>query len=112
MGEEYMHLAEAHGAETAGKIVAFTLRNLEKMHGLVDKYDALQTMDMERIKKLRVLADETFHQFKTSIARLERDYPTLKGLYRILEADIVLKVRGSILFFFFSPSRVLPMPRF
>lgn len=95
VGEEYMHLAEVHGPEMAGKIASFTLRNLEKMQELVEDYDAVKTSEMQRISKLRVfLTDDKFWGFKRSIARLEADHPSLKGLYTILDRERVLKVRG------------------
>lgn len=97
-GEEYMHLAEVHGPEMAGKIASFTLRNLEKMQELVEEYDAVKTSEMQRVKKLRVfLTDDKFREFKRSIARLEADHPSLKGLYTILNRERVLKVRERLI---------------
>lgn len=109
-GEQYMNLAEAHGVETAGKIVDFTFRNLEKMQELIEEYDAVELSEMQRLRKLRVfLTQGKFDDFKKSIARLEIDHPSKKGLYTILDADAVLKVSlfagviyGVILIFFFS----------
>ena len=92
-GEQYMNLAEAHGVETAGKIVDFTFRNLEKMQELIEEYDAVDLSEMQRLRKLRVfLTQGKFDDFKKSIARLESDHPSKKGLYTILDADAVLKV--------------------
>mgnify|MGYP002717925568 FL=1 len=92
-GEQYMHLAETHGVETAGKIVDFTFRNLEKMQELIEEYDAVELSEMQRLRKLRVfLTQGKFDDFKKSIARLEMDHPSKKGLYTILDADAVLKV--------------------
>lgn len=92
-GEEYMHLAETHGPETAGKIVDFTFRNLEKMQELVKAYDAVETSEMQRLRKLRVfLSLKKFEDFKASIVRLEQDHPSKKGLYHILDADAVAQV--------------------
>lgn len=107
-GEQYMNLAEAHGVETAGKIVDFTFRNLEKMQELIEEYDAVELSEMQRLRKLRVfLTQGKFDDFKKSIARLEIDHPSKKGLYTILDADAVLKVSlfagviyGVILIFF------------
>ncbi|CAI7616757.1 unnamed protein product [Penicillium glandicola] len=94
-GEQYMNLAEAHGAETAGKIVDFTFRNLQKMQELIEEYDAVELSEMQRLRKLRVfLTQGKFDDFKKSIARLERDHPSRKGLYTILDADAVLKEYG------------------
>ncbi|KAJ5163935.1 FAD dependent oxidoreductase [Penicillium coprophilum] len=91
-GEQYMHLAETHGVETAGKIVDFTFRNLEKMQELIEEYDAVELSEMQRLQKLRVfLTQEKFDDFKKSIARLEMDHPSKKGLYTILDAAAVLK---------------------
>lgn len=92
-GEEYMHLAQVHGPEMAGKIAAFTFRNLEKMQELIEEFDAVEASEMQRVKKLRVfLTDEAFRDFKTSIARLEADHPSMKGVYTILPKETVLKV--------------------
>lgn len=92
-GEQYMNLAETHGVETAGKIVDFTFRNLEKMQELIEEYDAVELSEMQRLRKLRVfLTQGKFDDFKKSIARLEVDHPSKKGLYTILDADAVLKV--------------------
>ncbi|OQE95620.1 hypothetical protein PENNAL_c0002G04705 [Penicillium nalgiovense] len=94
-GEQYMHLAETHGVETAGKIVDFTFRNLEKMQELIEEYDAVELSEMQRLRKLRVfLTQGKFDDFKKSIARLEMDHPSKKGLYAILDADAVLKQYG------------------
>ncbi|KAJ5151577.1 hypothetical protein N7492_009872 [Penicillium capsulatum] len=98
-GEEYMHLAETHGAAIAGQIVSFTLRNLDQMHVLMEDYDAVETCEMQRVQKLRVfLTDDKFHAFQESIARLETDHPSLRGLYTILDRDVVLqkyKIHGA-----------------
>jgi hypothetical protein len=92
-GEEYMHLAETHGPETAGKIVDFTFRNLEKMHELIEAYDAVGVSEVQRLQKLRVfLTPKKFEDFKASITRLEEDHPSKKGLYAILDADAVGQV--------------------
>ena len=92
-GEEYSQLADVHGPDMAGKIVSFTLRNLEKMQELIEEYDAVEMSEMQRLKKLRVfLADETFLDFRRSIARLESDHPSMKGLYTMLDRDTVREV--------------------
>ncbi|KAJ5835355.1 FAD dependent oxidoreductase [Penicillium robsamsonii] len=94
-GEQYMHLAETHGVEMAGKIVDFTFRNLERMQELVEEYDAVELTEMQRLQKLRVfLTQGKFDDFKKSIARLETDHPSRKGLYTILDADAVLREYG------------------
>ncbi|KAG0159694.1 hypothetical protein PDIDSM_7217 [Penicillium digitatum] len=94
-GEQYMNLAETHGVETAGNIVDFTFRNLEKMQELIEEYDAVELSEMQRMQKLRVfLTQGEFDDFKKSIARLEMDHPSKKALYTILDADAVLKEYG------------------
>ncbi|KAJ5960775.1 FAD dependent oxidoreductase [Penicillium vulpinum] len=91
-GEQYMNLAQTHGVETAGKVVDFTFRNLEKMQELIEEYGAVEFSEMQRLRKLRVfLTQGKFEDFKKSITRLETDYPSRKGLYTILDADAVLK---------------------
>lgn len=92
-GEEYMHLAQTHGAEMAGKIVAFTFRNLEKMRELIEEYDAKEVSEMQQVNKLRVfLTERHFQDFKKSIARLEDDHPSMRGVYTIIDANVVLQV--------------------
>ncbi|KAJ5301272.1 hypothetical protein PENANT_c023G06207 [Penicillium antarcticum] len=94
-GEEYMHLAETHGPETAGKIVDFTFRNLEKMQEMIEAYDAVEVSELQRLQKLRVfLTPKKFEDFKTSIARLEQDHPSKKGMYTILDTDAVAEGYG------------------
>ncbi|KAJ5189011.1 Monooxygenase FAD-binding [Penicillium cf. griseofulvum] len=94
-GEQYMHLAETHGVEAAGKIVDFTFHNLEQMQELIKEYDAVELSEMQRLQKLRVfLTQGKFDDFKKSIARLEMDHPSKKGLYTILDADAVLNEYG------------------
>lgn len=93
VGEEYMDLAEVHGPEMAGNIAKFTFRNLEKMRELIEEYDAVETSEMQQLKKLRVfLTEDKFNDFKKSIARLEADHPSLAGLYTILGRESVFKV--------------------
>jgi hypothetical protein len=93
-GEEYWHLAEVHGPEMAGKIAKFTLRNLEKMQELIEEYDAVEASERQKLQKLRVfMTDGKFEDFNKSVARLEADHPSMKGIYTILDADTVLKVR-------------------
>ena len=95
-GEEYMHLADTHGPKLAGEIVSFTFRNLEKMQALIEEYDAVETCQFERVQKLRVfLTDDKFHDFQQSIARLESDHPSMKGMYTIPDRQTVLEVRLS-----------------
>jgi glycine/D-amino acid oxidase-like deaminating enzyme len=92
-GEQYSTLADTHGVETAGKIVDFTFRNLEKMQDLIKEYDAVELSEMQSLRKLRVfLSQGKFDDFKKSIARLEADHPSRKGLYTILDANAVVKV--------------------
>lgn len=93
VGEEYAHLASAHGAEMAGKIVSFTFRNLQKMQELIKEYDAEELSEMQRLKKLRAfLTEDTFEDFKRSLAKLESDNPSWKGLYTILGKESLIKV--------------------
>lgn len=93
IGEEYMHLADVHGAEMAGKIAAFTFRNLEQMQELAEEFNAVGICEMQRVKRLRVfLTDSSFEGFKKSVRRLEEDHPWLKGVYTILDKEKILKV--------------------
>lgn len=103
-GEEYMHLADMHGSEMAGRIAKFTLTNLEKMQELIEEYDAVEVSEMQKLRKLRVfLTPSKFDEFKMSIARMERDHPSLRGLYTILDKDSVLKVCIFFSLFFLYP---------
>lgn len=104
-GEEYMHLATMHGAEMAGRIAKFTLRNLERMKDLVEEYDAVEVSEVQRLQKLRVfLTAGKFSEFRESIGRMESDHPSLRGLYTILDKKTVLKVyKFQVLCFLASP---------
>ncbi|CAI7576804.1 unnamed protein product [Penicillium pancosmium] len=94
-GEEYMHLATMHGAEMAGRIATFTLRNLERMQDLIEEYDAVEVSEMQRLQKLRVfLTVGKFSEFRESIGRMETDHPSLGGLYTIIDKETVLKDFG------------------
>jgi glycine/D-amino acid oxidase-like deaminating enzyme len=96
-GEQYENLAETHGAQTAGEIVDFTFRNLEMMQELIIENDAEELAEMQSLRKLRVfLTRGKFDDFKKSIARLEADHPSKKGLYTILDADTVVRVSLSL----------------
>lgn len=97
VGEEYMHLAQVHGPEMAGKIASFTFRNLEKMQELIEEFDATETSEMQWVKKLRVfLTDEVFRDFKRSIAQFEADHPSMRGIYTVLDKETVLTVCLSV----------------
>jgi glycine/D-amino acid oxidase-like deaminating enzyme len=90
-GEEYARLAQAHGPEMAGKIVNFTFQNLHKMHELIQ--DVNEDSEYQQVQKLRVfLTADVFESFKRSIARMEADHSSLRGLYTILDATAVLEV--------------------
>ncbi|KAJ6111340.1 hypothetical protein N7523_007401 [Penicillium sp. IBT 18751x] len=94
-GEEYMHLAQTHGSQMAGKIANFTFQNLQKMQELIKEYDAVETSEMQLLKKLRVfLTDDTFNDFEKSIERLKADHPALGELYTILDRETVLREHG------------------
>lgn len=94
-GEEYLHLARVHGAEMAGKIVQFTFDNLDKMESLIQKY-APDNCDWQKVEKLRVfLTEATFDEFQESVAMMERDHPSLRGIYTVLNKE-QLKVRTMI----------------
>lgn len=90
-GEEYLHLARTHGRNMARRIVDFTFRNLQKMQELIK--DSSEESEYQQVRKLRVfLTPEVFGTFKTSIAQMETDHPSLRGIYSILDANTVLKV--------------------
>ena len=89
-----MHLAEIYGPEMAGKNARFTLRNLEKMQELIEEYDAVEMSEMQRLTRLRVvMTDGKFEDFMKSIARLEADHPSMKGIHTIIDGDTELEVR-------------------
>ncbi|KAF7718857.1 Uncharacterized protein PECH_007170 [Penicillium ucsense] len=118
-GEEYMHLAEVFGSEMAGKIANFTLRNLDAMHALVEEFDAVETSEVQRLKKLRVFMTEAkFEDFKGSLARLEADHPTLKGMYTLVDANTLLEVTESSLSLMVlwrpisTPANIIPIVSF
>ncbi|RHZ60697.1 NAD(P)/FAD-dependent oxidoreductase [Aspergillus thermomutatus] len=85
-GEEYAHLAGIHGSEMAGRIVHFTLKNLQKMEELCSAF-ATEEGELQKVTKLRVfLTDGAFEQFERSVKLMERDHPSLRGLYTVLDA--------------------------
>lgn len=90
-GEEYTHLAQAHGSEMAGKIVKFIFRNLQKMQELIE--DAGEECEHQRVQRLGVcLTPDVFETLKRSIAQMEADHPSLSGLYTILDSHTVSRV--------------------
>ena len=90
-GEEYLHLAQAHGPEMAGKIIKFTFLNVQKMQDLINECG--EESEHQQVQKLRVfLTPDVFESFKQSVAQMEADHPSLMGIYTILDADSVLKV--------------------
>lgn len=92
-GEEYSHLAGMHGSEMAGDIAKFTLKNLERMRELIQEFEAVELSEMQDVQKLRVfLTAGKFEEFKRSIEMMERDHSSLRGLYKILNKEAVLKV--------------------
>ena len=91
-GEEYLRLAQAQGREMAGKIINFTYHNVQKMQQLIDYCG--DESEYQKVRKLRVfLTPEVFEAFKMSVAQMEADHPSLTGVYTILDADTVLRVR-------------------
>ncbi|KAL4890644.1 FAD dependent oxidoreductase [Aspergillus ambiguus] len=88
-GEEYLHLARVHGAEMAGRIVEFTFDNLNQMKKLIREY-APGECDWEEVQKLRVfLTEDAFGEFQQSITMMERDHPSLRGIYTVIGRDIL-----------------------
>lgn len=90
-GEEYRHLVQMHGREMAGRIVDFTFRNLAKMQELIN--DFKEESEYQQVRKLRVfLEDDVFEGFKRSVAQMETENPSLKGIYSVIDAKTVLEV--------------------
>ena len=93
VGEEYSHLVQHLGSEMTGKIAKFTLKNLDCMKELIEEFDVGDICEVQELRKLRVfLNGEKFEAFRGSIALMEGDHPELKGFYKILDGDTVLKV--------------------
>ncbi|KAF9890478.1 hypothetical protein FE257_005883 [Aspergillus nanangensis] len=86
-GEEYLHLAQMHGAEMAAKIVRFTFDNLQQMQELSQRY-APESCDLQAVQKLRVfLTDDAFAKFQGSLSLMERDHSSLRGIYTVIDRD-------------------------
>ncbi|KNG91549.1 hypothetical protein ANOM_000072 [Aspergillus nomiae NRRL 13137] len=88
-GEEYLHLVEAFGREGTGEIVRFTFENLRRMRELVRRF-AVEESQVQELVKVRVFLEERgFERFKRSVEALERDLPDLKGVYTVLDREVL-----------------------
>ncbi|KAE8352385.1 FAD dependent oxidoreductase [Aspergillus coremiiformis] len=88
-GEEYVHLVEEYGREEAGKIVRFTFENLRRMRELARRF-AREESEVQEVVKVRVFLEEAgFERFRRGVDALERDVPELKGVYTVLESEVL-----------------------
>ncbi|KAE8405957.1 FAD dependent oxidoreductase [Aspergillus pseudonomiae] len=88
-GEEYLHLVEEFGREGAGEIVRFTFENLRRMRELVRRF-AVEESQVQELVKVRVFLEERgFERFRRSVEALERDLPDFKGVYTVLDREVL-----------------------
>lgn len=92
-GEIYSELRERFGPEQAGRIAAFTFKTCERMEEIISQY-APEEGELRKILKVRAFLDEkSFEEMKKSVQQMENDHPDLRGIYKILDAETVQKVR-------------------
>lgn len=90
--EEYSALVRNHGSDMAGRIVRFTLRNLEMMRSLIEEYAPLDG-ELERVRQLRVfMSPDAFEGSRASVSALEMDHPDLRGVYEVVDSGRLLEV--------------------
>ncbi|KAE8366031.1 FAD dependent oxidoreductase [Aspergillus caelatus] len=88
-GEEYLHLVEEFGREGAGEIVRFTFENLRRMRELVRRF-AVEESEVQDVVKARAFLEESgFERFKRSVEALEGDLPDFKGVYTVLDREVL-----------------------
>ncbi|EXK29510.1 hypothetical protein FOMG_13985 [Fusarium oxysporum f. sp. melonis 26406] len=93
-GEIYSEYKERFGKEVAGDIASFTFKTCERMKEIIDEY-APDESEYRDVTKVRTFLDEeTFAVMKDSIAQMEADHPHLRGIYSVIDKDVVLKNHG------------------
>ncbi|KAF9882278.1 hypothetical protein CkaCkLH20_00314 [Colletotrichum karsti] len=93
-GEVYSELKERFGSDMAGDIATFTFKTCDRMREIVQEYAPVEG-EYRDLTKVRAFLDEaSFAKMKDSIQQMEADHPSLRGIYKIIDADTLLKVHG------------------
>ncbi|KAF2994100.1 hypothetical protein E8E14_001955 [Neopestalotiopsis sp. 37M] len=82
------------GPDMALKIVHFTMQTLDRMRQMASDFN-IADAEISNVNKVRAFLDrDLFEKAQKGIALLESDDPSLKGLYKIIDADACLKEHG------------------
>ncbi|KAL0942939.1 uncharacterized protein CTRU02_200825 [Colletotrichum truncatum] len=93
-GEAYFELKERFGSYMAGKIAAFTFMTCDRMREIIAQYAPVDS-EYREVTKVRAFLDKlSFAKMKNSIAQMEADHPSLKGVYKIIDSETLLKTHG------------------
>ncbi|PYI30069.1 nucleotide-binding domain-containing protein [Aspergillus indologenus CBS 114.80] len=93
--ENYVRMKMAVGAEMAGKIIRFNIKTLEAMREIAQRFAHAQDPELTDVVKLRAFKDgASFGAVCEGIKELERDHPSLKGVYTVLDAESCEKEHG------------------
>lgn len=93
--ETYEESRARLGPDMALKIVHFTLQTLDRMRQMASDFD-ITDAEISNVNKVRGFLDQDmFEKAQKGVALLESDDPSLKGLYKIINADACLKVSNS-----------------
>ncbi|KAH8743755.1 FAD dependent oxidoreductase [Diaporthe sp. PMI_573] len=93
-GEIYAELKERFGSDMAGKIAAFTFKTCERMRQIIAQYAPVDGEYREVTKVRAFLDDVSLAKMKDSIAQMEADHPSLRGIYKVIDSEAVLKTHG------------------
>ncbi|ETS81314.1 hypothetical protein PFICI_06316 [Pestalotiopsis fici W106-1] len=93
-GEAYAERKAKFGSEQAGKIANFTFRTCDRVRQVVQEYAAEESEYRDVVKVRAYLDDESFAALKDSVEQMERDHPSLRGIYEVIDADAVEKQHG------------------
>lgn len=92
-GEAYADRKANFGSEQAGKIANFTFRTCDRVRQVLKEYALEEESEYRDVVKVRAyLDDESFAALKDSVEQMERDHPSLRGIYEVIDAETVEKV--------------------
>ncbi|KAL2671591.1 hypothetical protein Neosp_014181 [[Neocosmospora] mangrovei] len=85
--ETYEATRDLVGPQMAGKMVRFNLRTLEKTREIIQKYN-IEDAQLVNVKKLRACLDTmSWEKIRRGVEVLERDHPSLKGIYEVVDGS-------------------------
>ncbi|KAF3018205.1 hypothetical protein E8E14_012297 [Neopestalotiopsis sp. 37M] len=94
-GEAYADRKANFGSEQAGKIANFTFRTCDRVRQVLKEYALEEESEYRDVVKVRAyLDDESFAALKDSVEQMERDHPSLRGIYEVIDAETVEKQHG------------------